>query len=145
MFFFGQFEHTIDAKGRLTIPSNFRQLVPGGVYVTQGFERNLAVYSTEMFESIATNIGKLSITDSETRLLRRFIFANTAKLDFDTAGRILIPNYLKELAGLNSTVIIAGAGMNFEIWSPEQWIKQSNMFRDPEANASRWNAMEVST
>lgn len=143
--FFGQYEHTIDAKGRLTIPSQFRELVTNGVYVTQGFDFNLTVYPKDLFEKISEKINKLSFTDSDARSLRRFIFANTAKLEFDTAGRILIPVFLKEMAGIDSVVIIVGTGDNFEIWSPENWAKQIKNMNNPEANISRWDAMELST
>lgn len=142
--FFGQFEHIIDAKGRLTIPSNFRDMLPDGIFVMQGFDGNLTVYPKEHFEHIAANTGKMSITDSDTRLLRRFLFSKTVKLEFDSAGRILLPSYLREFAHLDSNVVIIGAYDNFEIWSPELWHKQEELMNDPQANASRWDALDVS-
>ncbi len=145
MFFFGRYEHNIDAKGRLTIPSAFRELLPGGVYLTQGFDGNLTVYSKEKIDNIANAADRISITDPEGRKLRQFVFGHSFKLDFDSAGRILIPTYLKKFAGLEIAVIIIGAGASFEIWSPERWEKHSAAFNDPESNANLWRNLEVIT
>jgi len=143
--FFGQYEHSIDAKGRLTIPSGFRDLIPDGLYVMLGFDQNLSAYPKEQFDLISAHANKMTITDKDARDFRRFLFGNTAKLYFDSMGRILIPNYLRDLAKIDSNVVIVGAGDSFEIWSPELWAEQNEKIKDPELHATHWEAMNVST
>lgn len=143
--FFGQFVHNIDAKGRLTIPSAFREQLSGGVFVTNGFDANLIAYSKPYYEQIASTLSSLSITDAESRSLRRLMFANTAELNFDTAGRILIPTYLRDNAKIVSSVVLVGIGDSFEIWSAELWAAQAESINDSEANSNRWASIDIST
>ncbi|MFZ3069982.1 MAG: division/cell wall cluster transcriptional repressor MraZ [Anaerolineaceae bacterium] len=143
--FFGQFEHNIDAKGRLTIPFTFREQTPGGIFVTKGFDANLIAYSKQDYAQIANNLSSLSITDAESRSLRRMIFGNTAELGFDTAGRILIPAYLRDMAKITNAVVLVGIGDSFEIWSVNSWSEQDTKINDSETNSNRWAAFDIST
>lgn len=142
--FFGQFSHNIDAKGRLTVPSTFREQTPDGVYVANGFDANLIAYPKKYYEQIASIASSLSITDPESRSLRRLLFSHTAELGYDSAGRILIPAYLREIAQINSGVVLVGIGDSFEIWSSESWEKQLSKINDPEMNSSRWASIDIS-
>ncbi len=143
--FFGQFEHNIDAKGRLTVPSSFREQAPEGIFLTNGFDANLIAYPKPYYERIAETLSALSITDPQSRALRRLIFAHTAELNYDTAGRILIPSYLREIAKMNSSVMMVGIGDSFELWSAEKWSEQTVTMQDPEANSNRWASIDIST
>ncbi|MEN6299292.1 MAG: division/cell wall cluster transcriptional repressor MraZ [Anaerolineaceae bacterium] len=143
--FFGQFEHNIDAKGRLTIPANFREEAPSGLYLTEGFDSNLIAYPKDYFEKIANNISQLSITDPESRALRRLIFSNAAMLTYDTAGRILIPVFLRSTAQINETCMIVGIGDSFEIWSAELWSQEASLNHNPQKNSNRWAAINISS
>jgi MraZ protein len=143
--FLGRFEHTIDAKCRLTIPSRYRDQVPEGIYLMQGFDGNLTAYPKQQFENIAEKISEKSITDSENRMLRRFLFSGATWLVFDNLGRILIPSFLMDYAKLGSSVMIIGANDNFEVWNLENWQKIQNRINDPEVNNHCWAAMDIST
>ena len=143
--FFGQYEHSIDAKGRLTIPSGFRELIPDGLYVMLGFDHNLTAYPKAVYEQISNHANKMTITDKDAREFRRFLFGNTAELYFDSMGRILIPAFLRELSKIDSSVVIVGAGDSFEIWAPELWAVQNEQIKDPSLHATHWEAMNVST
>ena len=143
--FFGQFEHNLDAKGRLTIPANFREQALEGLYVTEGFEANLVAYSKRDFEQIATNLSKLSITNAESRALRRKIFSNSANVTYDTAGRILIPANLRAVAGIEDSVVVVGVGDYFELWSAKTWAEQNAALNESGMNSSRWEAFDIST
>jgi MraZ protein len=87
--FLGQFYHNLDDKGRLTVPSRFREeLASDGAYVMQGFERNLMVLPANTFEVVSHRIQKLSMTDPTARMLRRLLFSTADRVELDKSGRI---------------------------------------------------------
>ncbi len=142
--FLGQYRHNIDNKGRLTIPSRFRELLLAeGAYVSQGFERNLIVRTVSTFEALSKKVEALSQTVQNSRLLKRLIFSTAEKVEVDKAGRILIPEFLRQSAGLVDETVIIGAGDYFEIWSPENWAAQEAELRDAEANAQRFAVLDL--
>lgn len=142
--FLGQFSHSIDAKGRLTIPVKFRELLDQGAYVTQGFERNLQVYTTESFERLAQRATTLTTTDPEARAVRRVIFGGATDVQLDSSGRILIPPFLREYAKLDGETTIVGAGEYFEIWNGEAWSSELTGVTDPDVNARRFTQFDLS-
>jgi MraZ protein len=143
--FLGQYVHSIDSKSRLTVPARFRATLASGGYIVQGYERNLMVYTTETFERLATRTYSHSTTDPEVRNLRRFIFGGAHQVSLDSTGRILIPDFLKEFAGLDDDATIVGTGEYFEIWNPDEWEKKRVTLTDPESNAERFTAFDLST
>jgi MraZ protein len=142
--FLGRYDHNIDEKGRLTIPARFRELLENGAYVTQGFDRNLMVITAPSFDLISARVNKMSMTDPTTRQLKRLIFSSAERCEIDRAGRMLLPQFLREAARLNGEAIIIGAGDYFEIWSPELWSQQNEMLQDADANAQRFAALDLS-
>lgn len=142
--FLGRFDHTIDEKGRITIPSRFRDLMANGAYLTRGFDKNLMVIPAPVFEEWYLRITALSITDSAARILRRNFFTPAARLEFDRAGRILIPPYLREAAQLSENVIIAGTGEGFEIWAADLWQDQEELLQDPNALKDVFDKLDIS-
>ena len=137
--FLGQFHHSLDSKGRLTVPARFREeLLSEGAYVMQGFDRNLMVLPTSTFETISHRVNQMSMTDPKTRLLRRLIFSTANHVELDRAGRILVPQFLRNAASLENGVIVVGNGDYFEIWSPELWSVQIEDLQDAEINADRF-------
>lgn len=142
--FLGQFEHTVDEKGRMTIPARFRELLEGGAYVTQGFDSNLIVLPTGAFQQIYQRVNQLSMTDPTTRQLKRLIFSYATRLEFDKAGRILLPQFLRETAGLDGAAVVVGVGDYFEIWSVQHWADQNDNLRDADANSQRFAALDLS-
>jgi MraZ protein len=141
--FLGQFEHTIDEKGRLIIPARYRELLENGAYITRGFDRNLIVLTSPHFQRIYQNVNGMSMTDSAARDLRRLIFSNAVAVEFDKAGRILIPQFLRDSADLTGPTLLVGVGEYFEVWSAENWKKQSSLLQDDETNAQRFSALDL--
>jgi len=144
MFFLGQYNHNLDDKGRLTIPARFREtLAEEGAYIMQGFDSNLLILSESTFNQIYQRLNQASLTDANVRLLRRLLFATASRADIDKAGRILIPPYLRETAGIDSEAVVVGAGKYIEIWSTDHWSSQLKLLQDPEANASRFEPFSI--
>jgi MraZ protein len=142
--FLGQYRHSIDSKGRLTIPSRFRELLLAeGAFVSQGFERYLMVRTVPAFEELSKKVEALSQTVPNSRLLKRLIFSTAEKVEVDRAGRILIPEFLRKSAGLQNETIIVGAWDYFEIWAPETWAEQETELQDAEANAQRFALLDL--
>ncbi|MFP3854200.1 MAG: division/cell wall cluster transcriptional repressor MraZ [Anaerolineales bacterium] len=143
--FLGQFIHSVDDKGRITVPVRFRQALSDGAFVTQGFERNLMVYTTESFVTLARSAKSLTTTNPEARAIRRVIFGGATEVDVDSQGRILIPGFLREYAQLEDEAAIVGAGEYFEIWNADIWQKELEAVTDPEANAQRFSDFDLTT
>lgn len=143
--FLGQFHHNLDSKDRLTVPSRYRELLDAGAYVMQGFDRNLVVMTDPAFAQVAQRVNQMSMTDPVARLLRRLIFSTASRLDLDKAGRVLIPQFLRDAAQIQSEVVIVGSGDYFEIWSITEWEAQNTAIQDTDANAQRFAALDIST
>ena len=139
----GQFVHAIDTKSRLTIPASFRGMLDDGAYITQGLDPNLMVLTPPSFQVLYDRINTLSMTDPKARQLKRLMFANAAPVKLDSAGRILIPQFLQEFAGLEGTALVVGVGKHFEIWSPGLWMKETETLNDPELNAERFIDLDL--
>ena len=127
--FFGQYEHTIDEKGRLTIPARFREELEEGVYITLGFEDNLMCMSQHNFNVLSHSLRSHNIMDPSARELRRLFYSFGVLIEPDKAGRILIPQNLRDMVNLDMNVVITGAGDYFEIWSATQWKDESNQLQ----------------
>lgn len=143
--FFGQFRHNLDDKGRLTVPAVFRDSVGQGAFISQGFDRNLMVMTADYFQQVYARINAMSITDPSARLLRRLLLANAYQVEVDKAGRILLPQHLRQFLGLEAEAVVVGQGEYFEIWSPGGWQEQIQAIEDAEANAGRFAALDLST
>ena len=142
--FLGSYQHNVDEKGRLMIPARFRETLDGGAYITQGFDRCLMVMTGEYFRQVIDQLNTISLTDPNARLLRRMILGNAFQVDIDKVGRVLVPQMLREFAGLNGEAIVAGQGEYFEVWSPVAWAEQVQQMQDTEANNQRFAALNLS-
>ena len=142
--FLGQYEHNIDEKGRLTIPARFRELISDGAFITRGFDKNLYVLTSASFQQIYNQVNTTSLTHAASRSLRHFLFANAERVEVDKAGRILIPQFLRETAHLDANAFVVGAGSFFEIWSPEAWAEQNRLLNDADANTDLYAAFDLS-
>lgn len=144
--FLGRYHHTIDQKGRLTVPVRYRDLLAAeGAYLTQGFDQNINVYPLPIFERISKRVNRLSMTDPSARLLKRLMFSNAELVALDKTGRILIPQFIRETLRFNSEAVIVGMGDYFEIWSPEQWHGQTALMEESEPDAMRFMDLDLST
>lgn len=142
--FLGRYEHSIDEKGRITIPARYRELLANGAFVTRGFDHNLMVLAAPTFERMYESVNQMSMTDPNARQFKRYLFSSAERCEFDRAGRLLLPQFLREEALLQGNAIIVGVGDYFEIWSPELWAQQNEILRDTDANTQRFAALNLS-
>ncbi len=119
--FLGEYEHSVDAKGRIAVPAKFRTQLEGGLVVTRGFERCLQVYPMEQWQTLSERVSSLSIAPAEARQLRRLLFSSAFDTEVDKQGRIVLPTGLREYAGIGDNAVVAGMNTYFEIWSQTDW------------------------
>ena len=119
--FMNQYNHTVDAKGRLIIPSKFRDVLGDEFVVTKGLDGCLFVYDNEDWNEFAEKLTKLPIINDNARDFARFFLAGATNVEVDKQGRILLPANLREFAGLDKDVVLAGVGSRIEIWSKSAW------------------------
>ena len=128
--FMGEFRHSIDAKGRLTIPSKIRNQCQGSIFVARGFDGCLAFYTKEEWEPFCQKLLALPSNKKEVRKAIRSTISSASECEFDKLGRINIPTNLRTLAGLEKECVIIGAGNHGEIWSQEKWDQYYNDNQD---------------
>jgi MraZ protein len=123
--FFGEYEHTIDDKKRLTLPARFREALADGVVLTRGLDSCLTVYTRgawdALVEAYLTPLGPFS---KEARKMMRFFFAAAADAELDKQGRVLVPQALVRHAGLGREVVVTGVRDHLEIWDRSVWAEQ---------------------
>ena len=119
--FLGEYQHTIDDKGRLTIPARFRPELVDGLVITRGLDECLSVYALPEWEELAERVSALPMGRPEARSLKRLFFANAADMELDNQGRIVIPPYLRESIGLEDEAMVAGLYTYIEVWRPDRW------------------------
>ena len=119
--FLGEYEHSVDNKGRIAVPAKFRPRLEGGLVVTRGFERCLQVYPMEQWQALSERVSSLSLGNGEARALRRLLFAGAFDTELDRQGRILLPASLREYAGIVDAAIVIGMNTYFEIWAQDTW------------------------
>jgi len=117
----GQYEHTIDNKKRLALPAKFRGELGDKVIVTKGVEKCLVVYTEKEFKIMSEKLSNLTISQAEARSFTRIMLAGAMEINFDKLGRVLIPDYLKNYAGLKKDVIICGLSNRLEVWDSTAW------------------------
>lgn len=131
--FMHSYEHTVDGKGRIIVPSKYREELGENFVVTKGFDDCLNLYPMKAWEAFAAKLGSLP-TNKKGRDLQRFFLANASEVELDKQGRALIPGNLREWAGISKNVIFVGMNKNVEIWDKDKW----------EENMSLQDAAEVS-
>ena len=117
----GEYNHTIDTKGRMIIPAKIREQLGDLCIVTKGLDDCLAIYTLEAWKKISDALQSQSSTKASVRALKRFVFGSAAELEYDKQGRVLIPVPLREYASLDKQAVIVGAGDHVEIWSREKY------------------------
>lgn len=130
--FIGEYSHSIDPKKRLAIPSKFRTDLKNKIVITRGLDKCLFIYPMKVWEELASKLGTLPVGESSTRSFIRLMLAGAVDVEVDKQGRILIPDFLKNYAGLIKHVVIAGLYNRLEIWDEIKW---KNYKRDSEKNA----------
>lgn len=118
--FVGQYSHNIDAKGRLAIPVKFRLELKKAV-VTKGLDNCLFLYPKKEWDEMAKKLAALPVSKSNTRAFSRLMLAGAMEVEFDKQGRIILPEYLRQFAGLTKNTIVAGLYNRLEIWDEDKW------------------------
>lgn len=126
--FKGEYNHTIDTKGRLIIPAKFRELLGEEFVITKGLDGCLFIYDNEEWNNFEGSLRALP-PNKNSRMLVRFFSAGAADVEADKQGRILIPANLREFAGIEKDVVLAGVASRIEVWSKERWDEQ-NIYDD---------------
>jgi MraZ protein len=141
--FVGEFEHSVDEKGRLTIPQSFRDQLTGKLYITRGLDGCLFVLRLREFEALREKILTLPIGQSEGRTFSR-MFASGAECELDKQGRILVPAGLREYASLNGVAIVVGVLNRVEVWAKERWAAEvARMQRDSQYIGDQLKGMGI--
>ncbi|MBU1091978.1 division/cell wall cluster transcriptional repressor MraZ [Patescibacteria group bacterium] len=122
----GEYTHNIDEKRRVAVPSKFRKEIGKKAVITRGLDRCLFVYPLKEWEQVAEKLSSLPMGQADKRNFARLFLAGAADVSLDSLGRILVPDYLKEFAGLKNKVIITGMYKKLEIWNEEEWKKYKN-------------------
>jgi MraZ protein len=121
----GEYEYKVDNKGRLPLPTKFRQEFSNGLVLTRGPEPCIFVYTQEEFNKLANTLSSDQIVaKSKMRKLNRSIFGSAFDLSMDGQGRIAIPHSLRESAKIGDAAVIVGAGKWIELWNPDLWKKE---------------------
>lgn len=119
--FMGEYQHTIDAKGRLFMPAKLREALGDKFVATKGLDGCLFVYHPEEWSKLEEKMKALPFTRSDARAFQRFFFAGATECEVDKQGRILIPGHLRDFAALEKDVIIIGVSTRIEIWNKQAW------------------------
>jgi MraZ protein len=119
--FIGEFQHNLDSKGRVAVPAKFRAKLTGGAIITRGLDHCLFVFTNKDWETLAQKLIALPLAQANSRAFVRLMLAGATDVELDKQGRILIPDYLREYAGLKKQTVIAGLYNRIEIWDSEAW------------------------
>lgn len=117
----GEYRHTLDDKNRVSLPAKFRKELGSTVVVTHGLDTCLFVFSLPGWEKFSGDLAQLSLVQADRRKFSRFMLGGAVETEVDSAGRILIPDFLKGFAELKTKVVIAGLHSRAEIWSEDRW------------------------
>ena len=128
--FYGEYEHSLDGKGRVIIPAKFREIFKERYvekfYVTRGLDQCLFVFTEEVWKTQEKKFRDMPFTSADARKFNRLYFSGACEAVCDKQGRILIPEYLKSYANISENVMIVGVSDRIEIWSKEKWMSFFN-------------------
>lgn len=141
--FMGEYNHTIDPKGRLIIPSKFREELGDEFVVTKGLDGCLFVYPNKEWSTFEEKLRSLPLTNKNARQFSRFFLAGAASCELDKQGRILLPSVLREFAALEKDVVLVGVLSRIEIWSKAKW-EESNVYDDMDEIAEHMEDLGLS-
>lgn len=119
--FIGEYSHTIDDKGRVSVPAKFRTQLQEGIVVTRGLDHCLFVYSRSEWEKMAEKLSRLPLAQKASRAFARLMLAGAWDVELDSQGRVMIPEYLRQYAGVKKHVTVAGLYNRVEVWDEDAW------------------------
>ncbi len=140
--FMGEYNHTVDAKGRLIVPSKFREQLGDEFVVTKGLDGCLFVYENTEWKALEEKLHALPLTNANARKFSRFFLAGATTCEVDKQGRILLPAVLREFAKIDKDAVLVGVGSRIEIWSRDVW-NQSNTYDDMEEIAENMEGLGI--
>lgn len=123
----GEYNHNLDEKGRVSVPSKFREDLGNSFIVTKGLDTCLFIYSKDEWATFETKLKNLPLTNTNARNFIRFFFSGAAECELDKQGRINIPQTLREYACLEKDVTVVGVSTRVEIWNREKWNNYTNL------------------
>lgn len=130
----GEYIHNLDPKKRLSIPVKLRKELGEGAIITRGLDKCLFVFPRSEWQSLAEKMSKMPLGQGDTRSFARLMISGAMEVEFDSLGRILVPDYLKSYASLKKVVVIAGVFNRLEIWDDQKWTKYK---KDLEKNSDK--------
>ena len=128
--FAGEFEHKVDAKGRIPIPPRFRAELREGMVLTPGVEKHIIVYPLSEWSKVTEALTAGTADSSQLRSINRAVFATAFSLKFDSQGRITLPSTLRKYAGIKEQVVVAGANTYLELWNKQEWEAEKTASRE---------------
>ncbi len=142
--FLGQYDRTVDDKGRLAIPGELRNGLGHGAVMTRSFDNCLCIYPAAKWEALAQAANDLQDLRPEARLRARALFSGAVPCDFDSHGRVIVPAYLREYGGISGDVTVVGVGSRVEVWNRTTWNQISQGFQGLETEQVPKNALSAS-
>ena len=127
---FGEYPYAVDDKGRVIVPPPFREFVEDGMIITRGMEKCLYVFPMTAWSRVVKQLDELPMTDPKSRKFLRYFYSGAAKAKIDAAGRITLPSTLRTFAGLENSVMVAGAPNHLEIWNETRWNEAIEAMHD---------------
>ncbi len=125
--FMGEYNHTVDEKGRLIIPSKFREELGNEFVITKGLDDCLFIYNNTEWRALEDKLRALPLTNKNARTFARFMLGGAATVELDKQGRILIPQVLRTFASLDKEIVLVGIANRIEIWNKAKWDAASNI------------------
>lgn len=119
--FIGEYNHSLDEKGRMNMPVKFRSTLAGGAVITRGLDHCLFVYPKQEWETMAAKLAALPITQKNSRAFARLMLAGAWDVELDSQGRVMLPEYLRQYAGIEKHVVVAGLYNRIELWDEDAW------------------------
>lgn len=119
--FIGEYNHSLDEKGRMNMPAKFRRGLTGGAVITRGLDHCLFVYPKAEWDVMAAKLAALPITQKNSRAFARLMLAGAWDVELDGQGRVMIPEYLRQYASIGKHIIVAGLYNRIEIWDEDAW------------------------
>ncbi len=121
----GEYQHSLDSKGRLSVPAKFRSELGSSAIVTKGLDSCLFLYPKGEWEKMTQKLASLPVSSSNARAFSRMMLSGAMEVEIDKQGRALLPAYLRDFAGINGEAVVAGVLNRVEIWDKQAWASYS--------------------
>ncbi|ERI91282.1 protein MraZ [Clostridiales bacterium oral taxon 876 str. F0540] len=141
--FIGEYQHAVDSKNRMIIPSKFREAIGESFVLTKGLDGCLYAYTKYEWKILEEKLKKLPLTNKDARAFVRFFFSGANEIDVDKQGRALIPQNLLEYAEVKKDIVSIGVSTRIEIWSKEKWDEYNNQNIDYESIAEKMSELGI--